>query len=71
MDEVLAVGDIRFQKKCLGKMGDVAHAGRTVILVTHQLNQIRRLCHRVVWLDGGELRRTGPRRKWSVLMKRI
>jgi lipopolysaccharide transport system ATP-binding protein len=60
VDEVLAVGDIRFQKKCLGKMGDVALAGRTVILVTHQLNQIRRLCHRVVWLDGGELSRTGP-----------
>ena len=61
VDEVLAVGDIRFQKKCLGKMGDVAAGlGRTVILVTHQLNQIRRLCHRVVWLDGGELRRTGP-----------
>jgi lipopolysaccharide transport system ATP-binding protein len=59
VDEVLAVGDIRFQKKCLGKMGDVARAGRTVILVTHQLNQIRRLCHRVVWLDGGLLRRTG------------
>jgi ABC-type polysaccharide/polyol phosphate transport system ATPase subunit len=59
VDEVLAVGDIRFQKKCLGKMGDVARAGRTVILVTHQLNQIRRLCNRVVWLDGGLLRRTG------------
>jgi lipopolysaccharide transport system ATP-binding protein len=59
VDEVLAVGDIRFQKKCLGKMGDVARAGRTVILVTHQLNQIRRLCHRVVWLDGGEIRRMG------------
>jgi homopolymeric O-antigen transport system ATP-binding protein len=59
VDEVLAVGDIRFQKKCLGKMGDVARAGRTVILVTHQLNQIRRLCHRVVWLDGGAVRRTG------------
>jgi lipopolysaccharide transport system ATP-binding protein len=60
VDEVLAVGDIRFQKKCLGKMGDVARAGRTIILVTHQLNQIRRLCHRVMWLDGGGIRRTGP-----------
>ncbi|MGB7436226.1 MAG: ABC transporter ATP-binding protein [Candidatus Acidiferrum sp.] len=59
VDEVLAVGDIRFQKKCLGKMGDVARAGRTVILVTHQLNQIRRLCNRVVWLDGGGVHRTG------------
>lgn len=60
VDEVLAVGDIRFQKKCLGKMGDVARAGRTVILVSHQLNQIRRLCLRVVWLDGGMLKQTGP-----------
>ena len=60
VDEVLAVGDINFQKKCLGKMGDVARAGRTVVLVSHQLNQIRRLCHRVVWVDGGEVRQDGP-----------
>src|SRR6267378_6521430 len=45
VDEVLAVGDLNFQKKCLGKMGDVARAGRTVVLVSHQLNQIRRLSH--------------------------
>jgi lipopolysaccharide transport system ATP-binding protein len=60
VDEVLAVGDINFQKKCLGKMGDVARAGRTVVLVSHQLNQIRRLCHRVVWIDTGSVRRDGP-----------
>jgi lipopolysaccharide transport system ATP-binding protein len=60
VDEVLAVGDINFQKKCLGKMGDVARAGRTVVLVSHQLNQIRRLCQRVAWVDGGSIRRTGP-----------
>ncbi|HWY07267.1 MAG TPA: ATP-binding cassette domain-containing protein, partial [Candidatus Acidoferrales bacterium] len=60
VDEVLAVGDIKFQRKCLGKMGDVARAGRTIILVSHQLNQIRRLCQRVVWLDGGTLRENGP-----------
>jgi lipopolysaccharide transport system ATP-binding protein len=59
VDEVLAVGDINFQKKCLGKMGDVAKAGRTVVLVSHQLNQIRRLCQRVVWVDAGEIRRDG------------
>jgi ABC-type polysaccharide/polyol phosphate transport system ATPase subunit len=59
VDEVLAVGDIRFQKKCLGKMSDVARAGRTVILVTHQLNQIRRLCSRVVWLEEGCVHQTG------------
>lgn len=59
VDEVLAVGDINFQKKCLGKMGDVARAGRTVVLVSHQLNQIRRLCHRVVWVDDGAIRQDG------------
>jgi lipopolysaccharide transport system ATP-binding protein len=59
VDEVLAVGDINFQKKCLGKMGDVARAGRTVVLVSHQLNQIRRLCHRVVWIDAGGARMDG------------
>jgi lipopolysaccharide transport system ATP-binding protein len=60
VDEVLAVGDINFQKKCLGKMGDVARHGRTVVLVSHQLNQISRLCHRVIWVDGGRVRMTGP-----------
>jgi lipopolysaccharide transport system ATP-binding protein len=59
VDEVLAVGDINFQKKCLGKMGDVAKAGRTVVLVSHQLNQIRRLCERVVWVDDGQIRQNG------------
>jgi lipopolysaccharide transport system ATP-binding protein len=59
VDEVLAVGDINFQKKCLGKMGDVSRAGRTVVLVSHQLNQIRRLCQRVVWVDEGSIRRDG------------
>lgn len=59
VDEVLAVGDINFQKKCLGKMGDVAQQGRTVILVSHQLNQIRRLCSRVVWIEGGAIQRDG------------
>jgi homopolymeric O-antigen transport system ATP-binding protein len=60
VDEVLAVGDINFQKKCLGKMGDVARAGRTVLLVSHQLNQIRRLCHRVIWIDAASVRQDGP-----------
>src|SRR6266699_585606 len=60
IDEVLAVGDIDFQKKCINKMGDVARAGRTVVLVSHQLNQIRRLCHRVVWIDAAAIRQSGP-----------
>src|ERR1700724_1457392 len=59
VDEVLAVGEINFQKKCLGKMGDVARAGRTVVLVSHQLNQIRSLSHRGIWVDAGQIRMDG------------
>src|SRR5580658_9298974 len=59
VDEVLSVGDIEFQKKCLGKMGDVAKSGRTILFVSHQMNQIRRLCQRVVWIDSGALRAQG------------
>ncbi len=75
VDEVLAVGDINFQKKCLGKMGDVARAGRTVVLVSHQLNQIRRLCHRVVWVDDGSVRLNGSTHEvvsaYEVAMSRV
>jgi lipopolysaccharide transport system ATP-binding protein len=60
VDEVLAVGDLAFQKKCLGKMGEVAHAGRTIVFVSHQMNQIRRLCEKVIWMDGGTIRLLGP-----------
>ncbi|HEV2489383.1 MAG TPA: ABC transporter ATP-binding protein [Candidatus Acidoferrales bacterium] len=59
VDEVLAVGDIAFQKKCLGKMQEVSQSGRTIVFVSHQMNQIRRLCERVIWLDGGEIRQSG------------
>jgi len=55
VDEVLAVGDAEFQKKCLGKMGDVAHTGRTVIFVSHQLDMIRALCERTILLHKGQI----------------
>jgi lipopolysaccharide transport system ATP-binding protein len=60
VDEVLAVGDLEFQRKCLGRMEKTAQGGRTVMLVSHQLNQIRRLCKKVVWLDQGKIRMMGP-----------
>ena len=60
VDEVLAVGDLEFQKKCLGKMQDVSKSGRTIVFVSHQMNQIRRLCERVLWIDGGQVRQQGP-----------
>lgn len=59
VDEVLAVGDLAFQKKCLGKMGSVAKGGRTVVFVSHQMNQIRRLCSKCIWMEGGRLRAFG------------
>jgi len=59
VDEVLAVGDIEFQKKCLGKMQEVSNSGRTIVFVSHQMNQIRRLCERVIWIDSGEIRMSG------------
>jgi len=55
----LAVGDFEFQKKCLGKMQNVSRSGRTIVFVSHQMNQIRRLCERVVWIDSGQLRLDG------------
>ena len=54
MDEVLAVGDAKFQEKCLGRMGDEAHGGRTVLYVSHNMNTIRSLCERVIVLDHGK-----------------
>jgi lipopolysaccharide transport system ATP-binding protein len=55
VDEVLAVGDASFQRKCLGKMGDVARSGRTVLLVSHNLDAILRLCPHSLLIDGGRL----------------
>ena len=55
VDEVLAVGDVRFQKKCMGKMEDVGQHGRTVLLVSHDMPAITRLCKRAILLNKGEV----------------
>lgn len=55
VDEVLAVGDVQFQKKCLGKMKDVGKEGRTVLFVSHNMQAIRQLCTRALLLNGGTL----------------
>ncbi len=60
IDEVLAVGDATFQKKCLGKLGDVAKAGRTVVFVSHDMTAVQNLCSRVVRLDKGRAVSVGP-----------
>lgn len=60
VDEVLAVGDAGFQKKCLGKLEDVAKEGRTVVFVSHQMAMINALCQRAIMLNGGKLVEDGP-----------
>jgi homopolymeric O-antigen transport system ATP-binding protein len=60
VDEVLAVGDAQFQKKCLGKMIDVATEGRTVLFVSHNMVAIQSLCKRALWLEQGEIVEDGP-----------
>src|SRR5437763_5799446 len=63
VDEVLAVGDTAFQKKCLGKMGDVAKSGRTVLFVSHNLIAVESLTSRVILLEGGKIVFTGRPRQ--------
>jgi ABC-type polysaccharide/polyol phosphate transport system ATPase subunit len=60
VDEVLAVGDFEFQRKCLGKMSDLTGQGRTVVLVSHDLGAITRICRRAMWLEQGAARADGP-----------
>lgn len=59
VDEVLAVGDAAFQKKCLGKMGEVSKAGRTVLFVSHNMAAIQRLCSRSLLIDLGQIKENG------------
>ena len=60
VDEVLAVGDVAFQRKCLGKMGDVVHQqGRTILFVSHNMGSIRQLCPTCLWIEGGRIRQFG------------
>jgi lipopolysaccharide transport system ATP-binding protein len=60
VDEVLAVGDMEFQKKCLGKMKDVSNDGRTVLFVSHQMGSIAQLCSRALLLYQGRIIKEGP-----------
>jgi lipopolysaccharide transport system ATP-binding protein len=60
IDEVLAVGDATFQKKCMNKVEDVGHQGRTVLFVSHSMPSITRLCQRAILLEKGRVRADGP-----------
>jgi lipopolysaccharide transport system ATP-binding protein len=56
IDEVLAVGDAAFQKRCIAKMREVASGGRTVLFISHDMDSIQKLCNRAIWLDKGRVR---------------
>ena len=60
VDEVLAVGDVGFQRKCLGAMGDLRSKGRTVLFVSHNMSAVEHLCPRSIWIEGGQVREDGP-----------
>jgi lipopolysaccharide transport system ATP-binding protein len=60
VDEVLAVGDVNFQKKCLGKMNEISAEGRTVLFVSHSVNSVRRLCSRTLVINEGRVIADGP-----------
>jgi lipopolysaccharide transport system ATP-binding protein len=60
VDEVLAVGDGAFQKKCLNKMGSFANSGRTVLFVSHSMEAVRTLCQRGIWMKDGRVHQDGP-----------
>ncbi|MCA1590681.1 MAG: polysaccharide ABC transporter ATP-binding protein, partial [Acidobacteria bacterium] len=59
VDEVLAVGDVSFQRKCLSKMRDAGRSGRTVLFVSHDMQSISRICSRVIWFKNGRIERDG------------
>jgi lipopolysaccharide transport system ATP-binding protein len=63
VDEVLAVGDQYFQRRCVRKIEEFLQQGRTIILVSHDLHAVRSLCDEALWLDGGEVRALGPARE--------
>lgn len=63
IDEILAVGDAEFQKKCLNAMDNLSSHGRTVLFVSHNMEAVENLCRRVIWIEGGQIRQDGDARE--------
>lgn len=59
VDEILSVGDVAFQNRCKERMNEMMNGGTTVLLVTHSLDQVREICSRAIWLDGGKVKMMG------------
>ena len=62
VDEILAVGDANFQKKCFAKLSQLKQEGKTIVIVSHDLGQIQKICDRVIWIDGGQINKDGSAR---------
>ncbi len=60
VDEALAVGDTRFQMKCIEKMKSLKESNTTILFVSHAIEQVKRFCNEAIWIDGGEIKQTGP-----------
>jgi len=63
IDEILAVGDAEFQKKCLDVMGNLGGRGRTILFISHNMTAVENLCSRVIWIDDGKVRQDGNNKK--------
>ena len=59
IDEILAVGDANFQKKCFDKLQEIKNEGTTIVIVSHSMDQIRSICNRVIWLENGKIKEDG------------
>ena len=70
-DEILSVGDFLFQEKCEKRMAELLSGGTTVILVSHSIDQIERMCNKVAWLDHGHLRRIGATKEITAEYRRF
>ena len=69
VDEILSVGDFLFQQKCEKRIADMMSGGTTVIIVSHMIDQIERLCSRVIWLDKGNIKMDGPAKEVCEIYK--
>ena len=60
IDEILAVGDIQFQQKCIDRLTEMKNSGMTIVLVTHSTDQAKMMCDRTIWIEDGVIRESGP-----------
>lgn len=60
VDEILSVGDVGFQKKCMNKIKEIKNKGTTIVIVSHSMDQLKELCDRVIWLEEGKIKEEGP-----------